>query len=85
MTEKHNSGNAPFVKSKRDRRGQHGSSVDFKSILQSLIVVGLTSLILMYATQKVVVQRIDNIDKSVDKLGQKIERISRDLYMPRGR
>ena len=59
--------------------------MDLKSLLQALIIAGITALASVFVSQQVVVSKIDALDEKVDQVSEQVEQIRKDFYVPRGR
>ena len=70
----------PFVLS----AGGQAPRLSITRIIEALIIAGICSGVTIYATQQVLGVRIQNIERSMDRMEHRIEQIQRDLYVPRG-
>ena len=57
--------------------------MDIKSIVQALIIAGVTSSIVMYGQQKSTAVQLEALANDVGEIKQNQKQIMRDFYAPR--
>jgi hypothetical protein len=57
--------------------------VDFKSLIQALIVAGVTALVVMYGTQQTIIAQLSAIKMDVDIIRVHQQEFRKDFYAPR--
>lgn len=65
------------------RTGEAKHKVDFKALMQGLIVAGITSTIIMYRDQATLEVKINAIRRDVSQIRKHVDQIHNDFYIPR--
>ena len=51
-------------------------------IIEAIIIAGLAAGASTWATQKVILVKVDNLQDTISKVEKQVDRIQRDLYRP---
>jgi len=72
----------PFTYCREIEKDKRGYRVDFKSIVQGLIVAGVTGFISMYATQITLKTQLDVIQSDIEQVKARQHDFRKDFYAP---
>jgi len=76
----------PFTYCRKEEKGSsEGYMVDYKAIVQALIIAIVTGSVSVYATQQTLQVQLDNIQSSINTIQQRQHDFRRDFYKPVGR
>jgi len=75
----------PFTYCRKDDKDSEGYMVDYKAIIQAVIIAVVTGSVSVYATQKTIEVRLTNIQNSIDIIQQRQHDFRKDFYRPVGR
>lgn len=65
------------------RSGEEKHKVDFKALMQGLVVAGITSTIIMYRDQATLEVKINAIRSDVIEIRKNVDQMHQDFYIPR--
>ncbi len=59
------------------------SRLNVQRIIEAVIIAGISGGVTMYGAQKMLVTRLENMDRNIMRLEKRQERMFNDLYRPR--
>jgi len=73
----------PFTYCRDKEQDKERYRVDFKGIVQGLIIAGVTGFISMYATQTTLKVQLDTIQSDIEQIKHRQTEFRKDFYVPR--